>query len=122
MGTGSNPTPLSDRFTKAGLLAQLRELEKRLYSQRVVARVKKDLTSEQQQDFARSRLHLTEVIARLNASIWKDIRQQLEAQSQSLQTGVDSLSGSLAKLEGAAGWAKAVNGIIGIVGKALVLL
>lgn len=121
-GSDSNqPAPLTHVCTKKGLLAHLRGLENQLFTQEVVAKVKQQ-PSDQQLAFAQARLHLTSVIAKLNATLMKEIRQKLEAQSAELQQGIDRLAGSLGKLEGAVGWAKAINGVISTLGKLVPLL
>ncbi len=121
---GTQPPPLTDRCTKSGLLAHLRALESQLYSQEVVDQVKamfKD-QPDQQLAFAQSRLHLTAIIATINASLLREIREGLEAQTEELQQGMDQLSDSLGRLEAAAGWAKAVNGVINTLGKIVSLV
>lgn len=119
--TGDQPQPLTETCTKTGLLAHLRGLERQLYSQEVVAKVKQQ-PKDQQLAFAQARLHLTDVIAKLNASLMREIREKLEAQSTELQEGIDRLSSSLGKLEGAVSWASAVNSVIGTLGKIIPLL
>ena len=122
--SGTPPRPLTDRCTKAGLLAHLRALELQLRRQEVFDKVKETFKDQpdQQIAFIQSRLHLTVTIARVNASLLKEIRENLQAQAQELQKGIDDLSGSLSRLEAATGWAKAVNGVIGTLGKIISLV
>jgi phosphatidylinositol kinase/protein kinase (PI-3 family) len=101
-------------MTKTDLLASLREVESKLYSSEVVQEVKKQ-PQEQQMAFASARLHFTATISKLNAALMRDIRTQLQARAETLQEGVDSLSKSLSELEGATKWAKAINGVLGVI-------
>lgn len=107
--------------TKTETLAQLRDLQNQLFSAPVVAEVKK-LPQDQQMAFAASRLHLTSAITALNAALMRDIGDKLQAQAADLQAGIDSLSNSLDKLEGAAGWAQAINGVLGVVDQVIDLI
>ncbi|MCB1053936.1 MAG: hypothetical protein KDD11_00305 [Acidobacteria bacterium] len=112
---------LPDPITKTAVLEALREVEARLFSAPVVAEVKKQ-PLQQQMEFAQSRLHLTAVITRLNASLMSEIRQRLEAQAPALDAGIGGLTVALTQLEGAAGWAKAIDGVIRLLGKVVSLL
>jgi len=108
-------------FTKTELLAKLRDVEKQLYSRRVEKQVE-PLPLEERQKFVASRLHLTAVIAKVNASLMRDIREDLEGQSASLRQGIADLDGSLRSLTSAKQWASAVNGVIGLLGRVVGLL
>lgn len=108
-------------FTKTELLAMLRDVEQRLYSSKVEKQVA-PLSLEERQQFVASRLHLTAVIAKLNASLMRDIREDLDAQSASLRRGIADLDGSLKSLTNAKQWASAVNGVITLLGNVVSLL
>lgn len=108
-------------FTKTELLAALRSLEERLYHRDWVEQVKR-LPLEDRQQFAASRLHLTAMVTRLNASLMRDIRERLEACTAELRTGIGELQGVLADLEKAAGWAEAVNRLLAVLGRVIPLL
>jgi hypothetical protein len=80
------------------------------------------LTDPEKQAFVSARLTLTSVISQLETAQLSDIADKLEQQSAALQTGIQSLESSLNTLTGAAGWASAVNGIIGVIGQVIPLL
>ena len=108
-------------FTKTELLEGLRDVEKQLYNRKVEQQVQ-PLSLAERQQFVAARLHLTSIIATLNASLMRDIREDLEAQSASLRQGISDLDGSLRALTNAKQWASAVNGVIGLLGKIVSLL
>lgn len=112
---------LPDPITKTAVLAALRALESQLYSAEAVAKVKEQPPA-QQLEFAQSRLHLTATINKINAALMGDIRAKLQAQAASLDVGIGAVSASLDRLEGAAGWAQAVDGVIRLLGKVVSLL
>lgn len=115
------PTPQDTTFTKTELLELLRDIEKRLYSRKVEQQIEPlDLVERQQ--FVAARLHLTAVIATVNAALMRDIREDLDAQSASLRQGITDLDGSLKTLTGAKQWASAVNGVISLLGNVVSLL
>ncbi len=118
------PTPLTERVTKTGLLAQLRALERQLYSADVVNQVKAQFKDQpdQQIAFAQSRLHLTATIAQLNATLMSEIQDELAAQATALQAGINNLSAELDRLDEVANWAQAVNGILTTLGKVISIL
>ncbi len=103
------------------LLDSLRTVEVELFGIEVVQQVQQ-LTDPEKQAFVSARLTLTSVISQLETAQLSDIADKLEQQSASLQTGIQSLESSLSKLTGAAGWASAVNGIIGVIGQVIPLL
>lgn len=108
-------------FTKSELLSMLRDVEKQLYSRKVEQKIA-PLSVEERQQFVASRLHLTSVIATLNAALMRDIREDLDAQSASLRQGIADLDGSLKALTDAKQWASAVNGVITLLGNVVSLL
>lgn len=103
------------------LLDGLRTIEVQLFGIEVVQQVQQ-LSDEEKQAFVAARLHLTSVINQLNTAQLSQIADGLEQHSAELQEGIQSLEGSLGRLEGASGWAAAVNGIIGVVGQIIPLL
>lgn len=103
------------------LLDSLRTIEVQLFSIEVVDQVQQ-LSDADKQAFVAARLHLTSVINQLNTAQLSDIADKLEQQSAALRTGIQGLEGSLNTLTGAAGWAAAVNGIIGVIGQVIPLL
>ncbi len=103
------------------LLDGLRTIEVQLFSIEVVNEVQQ-LTAPEKQAFVAARLHLTSVINQLNTAQLSDIADELEQEAPELRTGIQDLQGSLDKLTGAAGWASAVNGIIGVIGQVVPLL
>jgi hypothetical protein len=103
------------------LLDSLRTIEVELFGIEVVQQVQQ-LSDAEKQEFVAARLHLTSVINELNTAQLSDIADKLEQQSGELRTGIQSLEKSLGSLTGAAGWASAVNGIIGVIGKVIPLL
>ncbi|MES1245600.1 MAG: hypothetical protein ABUT39_28600 [Acidobacteriota bacterium] len=103
------------------LLDSLRTIEVELYGIEVVQQVQQ-LSDAEKQDFASARLHLTSIINQLNTAQLSDIADKLEQQSGALKEGIQSLEKSLDSLTGAAGWASAVNGIIGVIGQVIPLL
>lgn len=103
------------------LLDSLRTIEVELYGIQVVDQVQQ-LSDAEKQEFAAARLHLTSVINQLNTAQLSEIADKLEQQSGALRTGIQDLEGSLNTLTGAAGWAAAVNGIIGVIGQVISLL
>lgn len=103
------------------LLDSLRTIEIQLFSIEIVDQVQQ-LTDPEKQAFVSARLHLSSVINTLNTAQLSDIADKLEQQSAALQTGIQDLEGSLNALTGAAGWAAAVNGIIGVIGQVIPLL
>lgn len=122
---GQTPPPQgtpAQPYTKTELLAALRAIEDRLYSSEVEAKIKATLTPDQIQAFVAARLHLTAVIAQVNAALMSDIREDLEKQSGPLRQGIGDLTTSLNRLEGAVEWAKAVNGLIGLLGQVVPLI
>lgn len=116
-----NETPQDTTFTKTELLALLRDIEKRLYSRKVEKQIE-PLDLEERQQFVSARLHLTSVIATVNAALMRDIREDLQAQSASLRQGITDLDGSLTKLTAAKQWASAINGVVGLLGNVVSLL
>ena len=105
----------------AQLLDGLRTIEVQLFGIEVVQQVQQ-LSDAEKQEFVAARLHLTSVINQLNTAQLSDIADSLEQHSAELQQGIQSLEKSLGHLEGASGWAAAVNGIIGVVGQIIPLL
>lgn len=103
------------------LLGGLRTIEVQLFGIEVVQQVQQ-LSDADKQAFVAARLHLTSVINQLNTAQLSQIADSLEQHSAELQAGIQSLEGSLGRLEGAAGWAAAVNGIIGVIGQVIPLL
>lgn len=103
------------------LLDALRTIEVQLYGIEVVQQVQ-PLPDEERQAFVAARLHLTSVINQLNTAQLSNIADQLEQQSSELRQGIQALQKSLGTLTGAAGWASAINGVIGIIGKVIPLL
>jgi hypothetical protein len=103
------------------LLDSLRTIEVQLFSIEVVDQVQQ-LSDAEKQAFVAARLHLTSVINTLNTAQLSDIADELEQHSGELRTGIQDLEGSLNTLTGAAGWAAAVNGIIGVIGQVIPLL
>ena len=103
------------------LLDSLRTIQIQLFSLEVVDQVQQ-LTDPEKQAFVAARLHLGSVINQLNTAQLSQIADQLEQHSGELRTGIQSLEGSLNALTGAAGWAAAVNGIIGVIGQVIPLL
>lgn len=103
------------------LLDSLRTIEVELFSIEVVDQVQQ-LSDTEKQAFVAARLHLTSVINTLNTAQLSDIADKLEQHSGELRTGIQDLEGSLSTLTGAAGWASAVNGIIGVIGQVIPLL
>jgi hypothetical protein len=103
------------------LLDSLRTIEVELFSIEVVDQVQQ-LSDAEKQAFVAARLHLTSVINMLNTAQLSDIADKLEQNSGELRTGIQDLEGSLNTLTGAAGWASAVNGIIGVIGQVIPLL
>jgi hypothetical protein len=103
------------------LLDALRTIEVELFGLQVVQQVQQ-LSDTEKQDFVSARLLLTSVINQLNTAQLSDIADKLEQKSSELQTGIQSLQKSLDTLTGAAGWAAAVNGIIGVIGQVVPLL
>jgi predicted nucleic acid-binding Zn-ribbon protein len=103
------------------LLDSLRTIEVELYGIQVVDEVQQ-LSDTEKQEFVAARLHLTSVINQLNTAQLSDIADKLEQKSGELRDGIQSLQKSLDTLTGAAGWASAVNGIIGVIGQVIPLL
>jgi uncharacterized FlaG/YvyC family protein len=103
------------------LLDSLRTIEVELFGLEVVQQVQQ-LSDAEKQEFVSARLHLTSVINQLNTAQLSDIAGKLEQQSGELRNGIQSLQKSLDKLTGAAGWAAAVNGIVGVIGQVIPLL
>lgn len=103
------------------LLEGLRTIEVQLFGIEVVQQVQQ-LSDAEKQAFVAARLHLTSVINQLNTAQLSQIADGLEQHSAELQKGIRSLEKSLGRLEGASGWAAAVNGIIGVVGQIIPLL
>jgi hypothetical protein len=103
------------------LLDSLRTIEVELFGIEVVQQVQQ-LSDAEKQEFVAARLHLTSVINELNTAQLSDIADKLEQHSGELRTGIQSLQASLDSLTGAAGWASAVNGIIGVIGQVIPLL
>jgi hypothetical protein len=103
------------------LLDSLRTIEVELFGIEVVDQVQQ-LSDAEKQTFVSARLSLTSVINQLNTAQLSDIADKLEQHSGELRTGIQSLQKSLDTLTGAAGWASAVNGIIGVIGQVIPLL
>lgn len=103
------------------LLDALRTIEVELFGIQVVQQVQQ-LSDAEKQEFVAARLHLTSVINELNTAQLSDIADKLESHKTELQSGIQSLEKSLDTLTGAAGWAAAVNGIIGVIGQVIPLL
>lgn len=103
------------------LLDALRTIEVELFGIEVVQQVQQ-LSDAEKQEFVAARLHLTSVINELNTAQLSDIADKLESHKTELQSGIQSLEKSLDSLTGAAGWAAAVNGIIGVIGQVIPLL
>jgi len=103
------------------LLDGLRTVEVQLFGIEVVQQVQQ-LADADKQAFVAARLHLTSVINQLNTAQLSEIADSLEQHSAELQTGIQSLEKSLGDLEGASGWATAVNGIIGVIGQIIPLI
>lgn len=103
------------------LLDALRTIEVQLFSIEVVQQVQQ-LSDAEKQEFVASRLHLTSVINQLNTTQLSGIADKLEQRSGELRDGIQGLEKALGTLTGAAGWASAVNGIIGIIGQVIPLL
>jgi hypothetical protein len=103
------------------LLDSLRTIEVELYGIEVVQQVQQ-LSDAEKQEFVSARLSLTSVINQLNTAQLSDIADKLEQQSGALRTGIQSLQKSLDSLTGAAGWAAAVNGIVGVIGQVIPLV
>lgn len=103
------------------LLDELRTIEVQLFGIEVVQQVQQ-LSDAEKQEFVSARLHLTSVINDLNTAQLSDIADKLEQHKDELQSGIHSLEKSLDSLTGAAGWAAAVNGIIGVIGQVVPLL
>lgn len=114
--TSVGETPI----TKKAVIDYLRRVEAKLYSTKVEAEIAK-LEFQKQLDFFSARLSFTALIGRLNASLMREIREDLQAQARSLKVGIDNLSTSLGKLENAVQWAKAVNGITSAIGQVVKL-
>lgn len=104
------PEAVQTRITKKAALEYLRLAEKQLYSTAVEAEVGK-LDFQKKLDFFSARLSFTALIGKLNASLMQEIRDDLQAQANSIKTGIEGLKESLTRLEDAVQWAKAVNGI-----------
>ena len=103
-------------YTKRELLSQLREIERRLYSSRVLDEVTQ-LDDVQKQEFVASRLHLAHVITRLNTQVMREIREQLDLQSAELREALGVLNDSLRRLEEAPEWAGLLNRILVVLGR-----
>lgn len=103
------------------LLDGLRTIEVQLFGIEVVQQVQQ-LSDAEKQAFVAARLHLTSVINQLNTAQLSQIADGLEQHGAELQQGIQSLERSLGSLEGASGWAAAVNNIIGVVGQVIPLL
>jgi len=103
------------------LLDSLRTIEVELFGIEVVQQVQQ-LSDPEKQAFVAARLHLTSVINQLDTAQLSEIADKLEQQSGALREGIQSLQKSLDTLTGAAGWASAVNGIIGIIGQVISFL
>jgi hypothetical protein len=108
--------------TAEQVLARLRDLELQLFSLPVIEQVKQLPSAAEKQAFVAARLHLTAVVAQLNAAVLGDIRSQLEQESTALRQGIGDLTDSLDRLQGAVGWAAAINSVIGVVGQVVSLL
>lgn len=107
-------------ITKKAALEYLRSAEKQLYSTAVEAELSK-LDFQKQLDFFSARLSFTALVGKLNASLMQEIRNDLQAQANSIKMGIDELKGSLVKLENAVQWAKAINGITSSIAKVVTL-
>ncbi len=107
-------------ITKTSALAYLRKVETQLYSKKTEVAVAK-LDFDKQLDFFSARLAFTALIGRLNAQLMRDIGADLQAQTRSLKQGIDKMAASLTKLENAAKWAKAINGVTSSIGKVIKL-
>lgn len=103
------------------LLDGLRTIEVQLFGIEVVQQVQQ-LSGDDKQAFVAARLHLTSVINQLNTAQISDIADSLEKHSAELRTGIQDLGSSLGKLTGAATWASALNGIIGVIGQVIPLI
>lgn len=103
------------------LLDGLRTIEVQLYGIEVVQQVQQ-LPDADKQAFVAARLHLTSVINQLNTAQLAEIADGLEKHGAELHEGIQSLEKSLGGLTGAAGWASAVNGIIGVIGQIIPLI
>jgi hypothetical protein len=114
------PNGVQTQITKKAALEYLRQVEIQLYSMAVEAEISK-LDFQKQLDFFSARLSFTALIGLLNASLMRDIREDLQAQAHSIKAGIDDLKGSLEKLEGAVQWAKVVNGITSTIAKVVSL-
>jgi hypothetical protein len=114
------PDAVQTRITKKATLEYLRLVENHLYSTAVEAEISK-LEFQKQFDFFSARLSFTASIGKLNASLMQEIRNDLQAQADSIKAGIDGLKESLVKLEDAVQWAKAVNGITSSIAKVVSL-
>lgn len=103
------------------LLDSLRTVEIQLFSIEVVQQVQQ-LTDPEKQAFVAARLHLSSVINQLNTAQLSQIADKLEQHAAELRQGIQDLDRSLNGLTGAAGWASAVNGVVGIIGQIIPLL
>ena len=103
------------------LLDSLRTVEIQLFSIEVVQQVQQ-LTDPEKQAFVAARLHLSSVINQLNTAQLSQIADKLEQHAAELRQGIQDLDHSLSGLTGAAAWASAVNGVVGIIGQIIPFL
>jgi hypothetical protein len=92
-------------------LGALRRLETRLYSADVEAQVRQ-LDEDGRARFVQARLQLTATVIRLQAAVLQGLRQEAERPLAALGQGVRALDTSLQHLEAAAGWARAIDGVL----------
>ena len=126
--SGERPTvldaPAAGPDTIVAPLEHLRAFEAQLYSPETEEAVKAELKDhpDQLDAFFAKRLHLTAAIATLNAEQLREIREDLQAEVEGLSRGIDDLAGASGHLDAAVDWAKALDGVLSVVGKIVSLV
>jgi len=118
--TEAAPGSAQPAITKKAALEYLRGIEVQLYARKTEKAVAK-LGFSEKMDFFRERAAFSALILALNAQLMRDIGENLQAEARSLKQGMDNISTSLKKLEGAAQWAKAINTTVTSIGKVVKL-